>query len=403
MLQNLIKKIRKTKSEPESALMNAYSRLNVSFVRGSGANLWDSDGKEYIDALGGIAVTFIGHSHPRLSEAISLQADTLLHVSNLFHIQEQARLGEKFCRISGMDKVFFGNSGAEANEAAIKIARLQADAKGIKNPTIITMNQSFHGRTMATLSATGNASVQKGFAPLLDEFIHVDYNDIDAIRSHTDNPDVVAIMLEPIQGEGGVIVPSDGYLREVRTLCDEQGWLLIMDEVQTGMGRTGKWFAFMHSDISPDIVTSAKALGNGIPIGACAARGAAANLIEPGTHGTTFGGNPFSSQVAATVIDIIEADNLVEKATELGAQLKNQFQQDLASSDIVVDIRGRGLMIGIELDQAYPDLAMRFLEHGLIVNITGGGKVIRLLPSAMLSESQVASITQTIRDVVLAL
>lgn len=405
MLQNLIKRFRKAGSvaHPEPALMNAYSRLRVSFVRGEGANLWDADGKEYIDALGGIAVTFLGHSHPSITEAISLQAGKLLHVSNLFHIQEQARLGEKFCRISGMDKVFFGNSGAEANEAAIKIARLHADKKSIKNPTIITMNNSFHGRTMATLSATGNNAIQKGFAPLLSEFIHVDYNDVDAIKAHADNQDVVAVMLEPIQGEGGIIVPDEGYLTGVRALCDEQGWLLIVDEIQTGMGRTGEWFAYMHDNILPDIVTSAKALGNGIPIGACAARGAAANLIGPGTHGTTFGGNPFVSQVASTVIDVIEAESLIEKAANLGALLKAQCQQDLSRSDKVVDIRGRGLMIGIELDQAYPDLALRFLDKALVVNITGGGKVIRLLPSAMLSEQQVKTITQTIHDVVLAL
>lgn len=383
--------------------MNAYSRLPITFERGEGATLWDADGKEYIDALGGIAVTFLGHSHPSITEAISLQASKLLHVSNLFHIQEQGRLGDKFCRISCMDKVFFGNSGAEANEAAIKIARLHADAKGIENPTIITMNNSFHGRTMATLSATGNQAIQKGFAPLVSEFIHVDYNSVPAIEAHADNQAVVAVMLEPIQGEGGVIVPDEGYLKAVRALCDKQGWLLIVDEIQTGMGRTGEWFAFMHEGILPDIITSAKALGNGIPIGACAAQGAAAKLIAPGTHGTTFGGNPFVSQVAATVIDVIEAESLVERASKLGADLKTQLQKGLGDSNKVIDIRGRGLMIGIELDQAYPDLAMRFLERGLVINITGAGKVIRLLPSAVLSDQDVERITQTIIDLVLAL
>lgn len=405
MLQNLFKKIRKTNAESQGqpALMNAYSRLPIAFDRGEGAELWDTDGKQYIDALGGIAVTFLGHAHPSITEAISLQADKLLHVSNLFHIQEQGRLGEKFCRISDMDKVFFGNSGAEANEAAIKIARLHANAKGIQNPTIVTMKNSFHGRTMATLSATGNRAIQKGFAPLVSEFIHVEYNDVNAIKAHHDNANIVAVMVEPIQGEGGVIVPDDGYLKAVRALCDKQGWLLIIDEIQTGMGRTGEWFAYMHEGILPDIITSAKALGNGIPIGACAARGDAAKLIAPGMHGTTFGGNPFVSQVAATVIDVIEAESLLERASTLGLELRTHFQNDLGDSEKVVDIRGLGLMIGIELDQAYPDLAMRFLEHGLVVNITGGGKVIRLLPPAVLSDQQVERITQIIRDVVLAL
>ncbi|MBL4672922.1 MAG: aspartate aminotransferase family protein, partial [Arenicella sp.] len=384
----------------EAAIMNAYARLPVSFVRGEGARLWDATGREYLDALGGIAVTFLGHCHPKISEAISLQANKLLHTSNLFHIQEQADLGEKFCAVSGMDKVFFGNSGAEANEAAIKIARLHARSKGIKQPIIVTAEHSFHGRTMATLSATGNAAIQKGFAPLLDGFAHVPYNDIAAMREYADNSNVVAIMIEPIQGESGIIVPDTGYLTALRTLCDEQGWLLIIDEIQTGMGRTGQWFAFQHEDIQPDIVTSAKALGNGIPIGACAAKGAAADLIRPGTHGTTFGGNPFASKIGETVIDIINDENLVAKAGKTGASLKKQLQQTLGTFNQVVDIRGKGLMLGIELDKVYPDLALKFLAAGLVINITGGGKVIRLLPSVILSETQVKKIVETIRDVV---
>ncbi|MFT4634510.1 MAG: acetylornithine/N-succinyldiaminopimelate aminotransferase [Arenicella sp.] len=405
MLQNFLKKFRKEPlaQYPEPALMKSYTRLPISFVRGQGPLLWDADGHEYLDALGGIAVTFLGHCHPKVSDAISLQANTLLHTSNLFHIKAQADLGAKFCAISGMDKVFFGNSGAEANEAAIKIARLHARTKGIKQPIILTADQSFHGRTMATLSATGNAAIQNGFAPLLGEFIHVRYNNIEAMRNYADNTNVVAIMIEPIQGEGGIIVPDDGYLRALRTLCDEQGWLLIVDEIQTGMGRTGQWFAFQHEGIQPDIVTSAKALGNGIPIGACAARGEAANLISPGTHGSTFGGNPFASKVGETVIDIITDQKLVEKAGEIGASLKKKLQQTLITFDQVVDIRGKGLMLGIELNKVYPDLAMKFLVAGLVVNITGDGKVIRLLPSVMLSEVQVKKIVETIRDVVSAL
>lgn len=405
MLNKLLKKLRKepTPSYPEPSLMTSYARLPVSFVRGEGCLLWDSEGKEYIDALGGIAVTFLGHCHPKLSEAISLQANKLLHVSNLFHIAEQASLGETFCRISGMDKVFFGNSGAEANEAAIKLARLHGHAKGIKNPTIITMNQSFHGRTMATLSATGNDAIQKGFHPLVSSFIHVNYDDVNAVKAHENNLDIVAVMVEPIQGEAGVIPASEGYLKSLRELCDKNGWLLIIDEIQTGMGRTGKWFAYMHEDIKPDIITSAKALGNGIPIGACAAQGNAANLMSPGTHGSTFGGNPFASKAAETVIDIIEQDNLVEQAGKIGCFLKKQLQQKLATLNNVNSIRGKGLMIGIELEHAYPDLAKRFLDQGLVVNITGGGKIIRLLPSVLLTEKQAKQIAETIHDMIMAL
>jgi len=405
MLEKILKKFRKepTKTHSETALMKSYARLPVCFVRGEGAYLWDDQGNKYIDALGGIAVTFLGHCHPKINETISLQANKLLHASNLFHISEQAELGEKLCRISGMDRVFFSNSGAEANEAAIKIARLHGNAKGIKNPTIITMNQSFHGRTMATLSATGNEAIHKGFHPLVSSFIHVDYNDVEAVGAHADNADVVAVMVEPIQGEGGVIVPNEGYLKGLRELCDQNDWLLIVDEIQTGIGRTGKWFGFMHHDIQPDVITSAKALGNGIPIGACAARGAAADLISPGSHGTTFGGNPFASKVASTVIDVIEQDDLVTSADQIGRFLKKQLQQKIGTCEKVVDIRGQGLMMGIELDQAYPNLAQTFLDAGLVINITGGGKVIRLLPSALLSEQQVKTIAQIIHDIVVAL
>lgn len=383
--------------------MNAYARLPVSFVRGEGCKLWDADGKEYLDALGGIAVTFLGHCHPRISETISLQATKLLHTSNLFHIQEQALLGEKFCQISGMDKVFFGNSGAEANEAAIKITRLHARSKGIERPIIITMNHAFHGRTMATLSASGNPNIQKGFEPLVDEFIHVEFNNVEAVSEHADNPNVVAVMLEPIQGEGGILVPDAGYLSHLRELCDKQGWLLILDEIQAGIGRTGKWFGHQHDDIVPDVITSAKALGNGIPIGACAARGAAAELISPGSHGTTFGGNPFASQVGNAVIDIITEEGLLERAEKIGGYLKKQLQQHLGTLEKVVDIRGRGLMLGVELDDAYPNLAATFLAKGLVVNITGAGKVIRLLPSVLLNEAQAKKIAETIHDVVSAL
>lgn len=381
---------------PEPALMNAYTRLPVSFVRGEGALLWDANGKQYIDGLGGIAVTFLGHCHPKISQTISLQANTLLHTSNLFHISAQAKLGEALCRISGMEKAFFTNSGAEANELAIKISRLYARKKNIENPVIISMNNGFHGRTMATLSATGNPSIQQGFEPLVGEFLHVDYNDIEAVKALSSNDNVVAVMVEPIQGEGGVLMPDQGYLAELRGLCTDNAWLMISDEIQTGVGRTGHWYAYQAEDILPDVVTTAKALGNGIPIGACLAHGDAASLISPGSHGTTFGGNPFSCQVALSVIDVIEQEEYVTRAGELGALLKKQLQQQIGTSDKVIEVRGRGLMLGVELDQAYPNLAQAFLDQGLVVNITGGGKVIRLLPAVVTTEQQIKKIAQII-------
>lgn len=402
MLDALLKKFRKQPQRhyPEPALMTSYARLPVCFARGEGCLLWDVDGNEYLDVLGGIAVTFLGHSHPKISEAISLQASKLLHTSNLFHIQEQAALGEQFCRIAGMDKVFFANSGAEANEAAIKITRLYAAQKGVAEPVVITMKNSFHGRTMATLSATGNDNIQAGFAPLVADFVHLPYDDLAAVAEHADNPNVVALMVEPIQGEAGIVIPHEGYLSGLREICDQHGWLLIFDEIQTGMGRTGEWFACMHENVRADVLTSAKALGNGIPIGACAARGAAAELISPGNHGTTFGGNPFATQVASTVIDIIEEQELVAEAGRKGAQFKKLLQQNLATHARVVDIRGKGLMLAVELDQSYPDLARIFLAHGLIVNITGAGKVIRLLPSVLITEAQIKLAAQIILDVI---
>ena len=400
MIQNILNKFRKDTKQRYAtpALMNSYARLPVSFVRGEGCKLWDVRGQEYLDALGGIAVAFLGHCHPRISEAISIQGSKLLHVSNLFHIQEQADLGEKFCRISGMDKVFFGNSGAEANEAAIKIARLYARSKKIESPAILTANHSFHGRTMACLSATGNKAIKSGFEPMVSEFIHIDYNDIEAARLHSDNKNIVAMLIEPVQGEAGIIIPDKGYLTALRELCDENGWLLMFDEIQSGMGRTGEWFAHQHEDIAPDVLTSAKALGNGIPIGACAARGLAAELISVGKHGTTFGGNPFASVIASTVIDVIEQEGLLERAIETGKLLKSQLQQKLGASSKVVDIRGHGLMLGVELDQAYPDLAKQLLEQGLVVNITAGGKVIRLLPAVVITENQVKQVAEIIAN-----
>ena len=402
MLKKLFSKFtrRKSKVYAEPNLMNAYARLPVSFVRGELANLWDAEGNHYIDALGGIAVTFLGHCHPTISQTISLQANTLIHTSNLFHISTQAKLSEKLCKVSGMDKVFFSNSGAEANEAAIKISRLYAREKNISNPVIVCMKRSFHGRTMATLSASGNDYIQKGFEPLVSDFIHIDYNKIESLEELTDNKNIVAVMLEPIQGEGGIIVPEKGYLKQVRQICDKNGWLMIADEIQTGVGRTGYWYAYQAEQILPDIVTSAKALGNGIPIGACLAQGKAAELITPGAHGTTYGGNPFACQVALSVLDIIEQENYLERAQELGTLLKKQLQQRIGTTGKVIDIRGRGLMLGIELDQVYSDLAQHFLDSGLVLNITGGGRVIRLLPAVVTTEKQINQIVDTIGAVI---
>lgn len=402
MLKKLFSKFtrRKGKVYAEPNLMNAYARLPVSFVRGESVSLWDAEGNQYLDALGGIAVTFLGHCHPAISQTISLQANTLVHTSNLFHIPAQAKLSETLCRLSGMEKVFFGNSGAEANEAAIKISRLYAREKNIESPVIVCMNQSFHGRTMATLSASGNEYIQNGFEPLVSEFVHVDYNDAGALEELQNNKSIVAVMLEPIQGEAGIIVPDEGYLKQVRQICDKNEWLMILDEVQTGVGRTGYWYAYQAEGLLPDIVTSAKALGNGIPIGACLAQGKAAQLITPGTHGTTYGGNPFACQVASSVLDVIEQENYLEQAQNLGALLKKLLQQRIGTTGKVVDIRGKGLMIGIELDQVYSGLAQRFLDSGLVINITGDGKVIRLLPAVVTTEKQIKQIVDIIGAVI---
>lgn len=405
IFKNLLDKFRKDKLPPDLVpqLMNTYARQPVSFVRGSGSRLWDADDNEYLDAIGGLAVTLLGHAHPKISETISLQASRLLHVSNLFHIQEQALLAKKFCQISGMDKVFFANSGAEANEAAIKLARLAAQKKSIKQPVVLTLDGSFHGRTLATLSASGNAAIKSGFSPMVSRFEHVDFNNIDALGKYAGNAEVVAVMLECIQGEAGINIPDAGYLKAVRDLCDEHGWLLIIDEVQTGMGRTGDWFAYQGEGVLPDIMTSAKALGNGIPIGACAARGEVADLFKPGDHGSTFGGNPFASSVALSVIETIEQEELLSAARETGDALKRLIQHRIGTLPGVVDIRGRGMMLAVELEQAPTDLAAKFLLNGLVVNITGAGKVIRLLPAINLSIDEATQIADILHDTLTSL
>jgi len=358
--------------------MSSYQPLPVAFEHGSGVWLTDQDGQQYLDALSGIAVCGLGHAHPDVAQAIADQAGKLSHTSNLYHIPLQEELAARLTSLAGMDKVFFANSGAEANEAAIKIARLYGHKKGIDHPVIITATGSFHGRTMATLSATGNPKVQHGFAPLVEKFIHVPYNDIEALKSAIDG-NVVAVMLEPIQGEGGIIIPDEGYLKSVREICDQNNCLLILDEIQTGMCRTGEWFAFQHENITPDVMTLAKALGNGMPIGACLAKGAAAELIQPGSHGSTFGGNPLASRAALAVIDVLSKQKLHENAAKLGAQMLESLKQGFSEIKGVVSVRGKGLMLGIELDKDCAQLVNMALEEHLLINVTSDN-VIRLLP-----------------------
>lgn len=371
-----------------NTIMNTYARLPVTFSHGEGAWLWDEDGNKYLDALSGIAVCGLGHAHPAVTAAISEQAGKLVHSSNLYGIAVQQQLADKLAALSGMEKTFFGNSGAEANEAAIKIARLYGHNNDIAQPNVIVMEGSFHGRTMATLSATGNRKVQAGFEPLVQGFIRVPYNDIEAVKTVAKNTDnVVAILVEPVQGEGGINIPATDYLNGLREICDEQNWLLMLDEIQTGMGRSGKWFAFEHNNIKPDVMTLAKALGNGVPIGACLAAGKAANVLQPGNHGSTFGGNPLVSAAALAVIDTMQENNLVSRAAQLGTQLIEAFSARLANNEHVIDVRGLGLLIGIELDTPCTELVTAALDNGLLINVTANN-VVRLLPPLVLSDAE---------------
>lgn len=368
--------------------MTSYQQLPVGFVEGSGACLIDQNGQRYLDALSGIAVCGLGHAHPALQTAITDQAGKVLHTSNLYHIPLQEQLAEKLCAYAQMDKVFFCNSGAEANEAAIKIARLYGHQKNIDEPAIIVTERSFHGRTMATLSATGNEKVQAGFEPLVQGFVRVPYNDVHAIEAAIkNNKNIAAIMLEPIQGEGGIVIPEQGYLSAVRKLCDQFSLLMILDEIQTGMCRTGKWFAWQHENAQPDVMTLAKALGNGVPIGACLARGMVAELIRPGSHGSTFGGNPLAARAGLTVLDILEKEHLAERAEHLGKLMLDGFNAGLKDVDGVKSIRGLGLMIGIELERDCGELVRLALAEHLLINVTSG-KVIRLLPPLIISDEQ---------------
>jgi acetylornithine aminotransferase len=380
--------------------MSTYARLPVEFERGEGIWLWDTEGRQYLDALSGIAVCGLGHAHPDVTRAITEQAGRLVHTSNLYGIPHQVKLADRLCSLSGMDRVFFCNSGAEANEAAIKIARLYGHSRDIDSPAIVVMENSFHGRTMATLTATGNRKVQAGFEPLVQGFVRVPYDDLDAVRKVAENSsNVAAVLVEPVQGEGGINVPADDYLAGLRQLCDEQDWLLMLDEIQTGMGRTGKWFAYQHTGILPDVVGVAKALGNGVPIGACMARGTAAGLMTPGSHGTTFGGNPLATRAALAVLDAMESGELVTQAGERGQQLLTGFREQLAAQPGVESIRGRGMMIGIELDRPCGDLVGKAIGRGLLINVTAG-RVVRLLPPLITTEHQAEMIIEKISELI---
>ena len=380
--------------------MTTYAPLPITFTKGEGVYLWDSEDKKYLDAVAGVAVCSLGHAHPAVAKAIAEQAHTLVHTSNLYHIEHQQQLGDKLCALSGMDRIFFSNSGAEANEAAIKLARLHGKQQGIERPNIIVACDSFHGRTLATLSATGNRKVQAGFSPLVDGFVRVPYNDVDAVNNIVkSNPDVVAVLVEPVQGEGGVIVPDADYLAQLRQICDDNNWLLMLDEIQTGIGRTGSWFAFQHSAIRPDVMTLAKALGNGIPIGACLAQGKAAELFTPGTHGSTFGGNPLATRAALTVIDTIINEKVIDNVNQLADYFMAGFHDTLDGVEQVKAIRGQGLMIGIELTQDCPELVSAASLQGLLINVTAGN-TIRLLPPLIITKKQADTVIHIVSDLI---
>ena len=382
-------------------LMSTYARLPVEFERGEGIWLWDTEGRQYLDALSGIAVCGLGHAHPDIASAIAVQAGQLVHTSNLYGIAHQSRLADRLCSLADMERVFFCNSGAEANEAAIKIARLYGHSRDIDSPDIVVMDNSFHGRTMATLTATGNRKVQAGFEPLVQGFIRVPYDDLDAVRKVAENSsNAVAVLVEPIQGEGGINVPTDDYLAGLRQLCDEHDWLLMLDEIQTGMGRTGEWFAYRHAGILPDVVSLAKALGNGVPVGACMARGVAAEMLTPGSHGTTFGGNPLATRAALATLDVMESGDLVAQAALRGQQLLDGFRDRLAGQPGVTSIRGRGMMIGIELERPCAELVGRAIERGLLINVTAG-RVVRLLPPLITTENQAKIIVDQVSELII--
>ncbi len=384
-----------------SHVMNTYARLPVAFTHGQGVWLWDAQGKRYLDALGGIAVNTLGHAHPKLVATLAAQAGRLIHTSNIYQITEQENLAAKLAAISGMDKIFFCNSGCEANEAAIKIARLYAKGKGIDNPAIVVMESAFHGRTLATLSATGSRKVHAGFEPLVSGFVRVPYNNLEAVRQVAQhNRNVVAVLVEPIQGEGGINVAHLEYLRGLRHLCDQYQWLLMLDEIQCGIGRTGKWFFYQHAGFHPDVATLAKGLAGGVPIGACLAKGAAAEVFKPGNHGSTFGGNPFACAAALTTLETIEQEKLLENAVEVGDFIRAGFSASLANAKGLVAVRGMGLMIGIELDRPCAELVQRALDAGLLINVTAD-KVVRLLPPLTISRDEAQQLVERLSALIL--
>ena len=383
-----------------SHVMNTYARLPVGFTKGEGSYLEDEHGKKYLDALTGIAVVGLGHAHPKVASALADQAKTLTHTSNLYQIPLQTKLATKLCEISGMDSAFFANSGAEANEAAIKLARIKGSKSGINNPEVIVVDDSFHGRTMATLTATGNRKVHAGFEPLLNGFIRTQFDDIEAIKGIAgNNTNVTAVLVEPILGEAGIVIPDPEYLSKLRAICDDKGWLLMLDEVQTGNGRTGTYFEFLDHDLAPDVVTTAKGLGNGMPIGVCLARGEAAGLFERGNHGSTFGGNPLACAAALAVIDTIEQESLCSRARILGDRILSGFNKSLTGNNQVKEIRGKGLMLAIELNEDAPNLVNDALEAGILINVAQGN-VIRLLPPLTLTDEEADSIVESVSNLI---
>jgi acetylornithine/N-succinyldiaminopimelate aminotransferase len=385
-------------------LMNTYGRLPVTFEKGAGVWLYDNAGNGYLDALSGVAVNGLGHAHPKFVKALTAQIARLIHVSNIYRIQEQADLADKLAELSGMDKVFFCNSGCEANEAAIKLARLYGHNKGIDNPEIIVMEQSFHGRTMATLSATGNRKVQAGFEPLVSGFIRVPFDDLEAVKQVAARKNnVVAILVEPVQGEGGIHIPADlkAYMQGLRKVCDEHGWLLMLDEVQSGIARTGTWFAFQHTGIVPDVMSLAKGLGSGVPVGACVAKGVAAETFVPGKHGSTFGGNPLATAAGLATLNIITEEQLLQNANDIGDFINQQFTAAFANNKAVVNVRNAGLMIGIELDRPCADLVKLALAEKLLINVTAE-KVIRLLPPLIMTKNEAQQLVEKLVPLITA-
>lgn len=381
-------------------LMNTYNRQPVAFTHGEGCHLYDEQGRRYLDALAGIAVNTLGHAHPRLVEALSDQVSRLIHASNVYRIREQEALSDRLTALAGMDEVFFCNSGCEANEAAIKLARLFGHGKGIDNPSIIVMEHAFHGRTLATLSATGSRKVQAGFEPLVSGFVRVPFDDLPAIEQvAANNPNVVAVLFEPIQGEGGINLAHRDYMQGLRRICDQRGWLLMVDEVQCGIGRTGVWFAHQHAGIRADVMTLAKGLGSGVPIGACLAAGPAAGVFKPGNHGSTFGGNPLACVAALTTLEVIERDNLLARAAELGSAIRGGLQAALDGVAGMVEIRGDGLMIGIELDRSCTELVAIAREAGLLINVTAD-RVVRLLPPLVMSDAEARQLVEALAPLI---